>query len=688
MTLHITGATVKAAGEYELDVLAAPYGGPVNGKDLHGEYFDAATKFHEDKWPLPPAVYYHGYDPASNNPSGEPDYIGRATGRTVKADGVWYRVVLDRASKAAQRVWEAAKRGAAVVSSGSITHLTRTEKDGRITHWPIAEISIWESDTGRKQANAYAVALPAFKTLYAQAGIGLPTDIDPPQAALIGAGDAQKSDASADPQSPRGIKMDKELEESIAVTVANAIKADRDAQALKAQEEAAIQARIDAAVKAAQVEMAPSRRLADGGGVADVSAPVSLKFGELRKYANLDAADTSLLIELTTARYNSGRGAPPSDAAYKALAIKLEESQTEDGEHFRYGLKAAGLKANEVMQSTLTGFGDEWVSTAWDTSAWEVIRQPTSIVGKIPTITIPQGAESVTMPLEGADPTWYKVAQTTAINATTLTPDATVPTSQFATGQKIISAAKMGARVLISGELEEDSIVPIISQLRMQLATSAAEMLEHVVIDGDTATGATTNINDIGGTPAATDLFLLLNGFRKSCLVTTTANSRAGGTLTSGDFLATVQLMGSAGLNAWDISKVGFIVDPNVHWAALELADVKSRDVFAAATIESGRLSGLYGYQVNVSAWMHYMSSVRKANTAGKVDRTTPGNNTTGSILAVRWDQWRLAYKRRITIETVRVPRSDHTEVTALLRVGLGQRDTEASAISYGITVS
>ena len=44
------------------------------------------------------------------------------------------------------------------------------------------------------------------------------------------------------------------------------------------------------------------------------------------------------------------------------------------------------------------------------------------------------------------------------------------------------------------------------------------EVLEHVVIDGDTETGATTNINDIGGTPAGTEAFMLFNGFRKSGL--------------------------------------------------------------------------------------------------------------------------------------------------------------------------
>jgi hypothetical protein len=172
--------------------------------------------------------------------------------------------------------------------------------------------------------------------------------------------------------------------------------------------------------------------------------------------------------------------------------------------------------------------------------------------------------------------------------------------------------------------MEEDSFVPWAAQLRQQLETSGAENLEATVIDGDTDASATTNINDIGGTPAATDLFLLFNGFRKSPLITTVANKLdAGGTLTDSQFLAIIKLMGAAGLNALDKSKVAFIVDLNVGWKVLELASVKTKDVFSNATIESGVLTSIWGYPVYTSAFMHFQSAVRKANTAGKVDRTT-----------------------------------------------------------------
>ena len=113
--------------------------------------------------------------------------------------------------------------------------------------------------------------------------------------------------------------------------------------------------------------------------------------------------------------------------------------------------------------------------------------------------------------------------------------------------------------------------------------------------------------------------------------------------------------------------------------------------MFSAPTIENGQLVSLWGRDVITSANMHRANQDAtygfKANIAGKLDLDTAANNTTGAILAVRFDQWMMGYKRMITIETERVPRADATEITAMMRVGLVNRDNEASAISYNLTL-
>lgn len=692
---------------WELDVLGVPFDGPNGGKDVDGEYFSQRTKFHEDKYGLPPAVYYHGFGD-DKKPSSAPEYIGRATKRWADAQGIWYRVALDKASRFAQRVWEAAKRGAARASSGSIAHLARVARDGHIDEWPVAELSIFEVDTGKKPANSYAVALPALKAVYDRAGISLPVDIEQPEPKAEAKGEQQGADAGKATNnnsisSLKGtVKMGDELnitKEDVARLVADAIKADRETQAAEAKAKADEEARIEAAVKAAkaawEAEQAPLRRLPGG-----VQAPYVAKFADIYKYDNLEPVDQAVLIGVLGEAQRTGRSKEGvSEAAMKALIVKLGEAGEDD--NYRAGrnaLKATGFdldaqniaaKANELNQSTLANYGDEWVGVTYSTQLWRRIAEQTPVVGRIPTVQVPQGSESVIIPLESVAPTFYKVAQASAQAANPGAITRTVTTSKMGTARQTLTVDKMGAAVYFTGELEEDSLIPWVSELRASMETEGAAVLEHVVIDGDTATSATTNINDIGGTPAGNEAFLLFNGFRKLALVTNTANARSGGTLDIADFLETVKLMGLAGKNAIDKRAVSFILDLWTHWKSLELAEIKTRDVFVAPTIENGMLTNIYGYDVIATPNMHRANQDAtyglKANTAGKVDLDTAANNTTGSILAVRWDQWRLGYKRRITFETTRVPSADSTEIVALMRVGMINRDNEASAISYNI---
>ena len=117
------------------------------------------------------------------------------------------------------------------------------------------------------------------------------------------------------------------------------------------------------------------------------------------------------------------------------------------------------------------------------------------------------------------------------------------------------------------------------------------------------------------------------------------------------------------------------------------LPEVKTKDVNTAATVENGFVSRVYGVSVLPSWQMHRASAKRMANSAGKIDADTDSNNTLGAILCVRWDQWKQAYKRRMTIETTRIANADSWEIVALARLGLAYREGEASAITYNVGV-
>lgn len=701
---------------WELDVLGVPFGGHNNGRDVDGEYFSPQTKLYLDRYGTVPVVYYHGLDANTGRPSSEPQYIGKTTRYEVKADGVWFRVALDKANDYAARVWAAARQGIAKASSGSIEHLRRVAQDGHITHWPVAELSIFDAVGNRQPANQYAVALPAAKAVYAQAGISLPDDIegvdaDDAEAATEGvqqsvsaaeAGEPTQMEQQTEEATPtEGIEMDeKQINEMVQAQVAAAIKAQQDAAAAAAQQEAAIQERVSAALKAqqathdtelaaAKADAAAGRRLPGGAEAPHVS-----QFNNIAKYDDLDAADLAVLAGVTSAIKSAGKGAGPSEELRRALAVRLTESTGDEDAQYRAAksaMKAAGMpvKSDELNRSTLSSYGDEWIGVTYSTQLWDKIRLQTPVAARIPTVVVPQGSESVIIPLASTSPTFYKMAQAADLAANPGRPTVTVTASRMGTNKQTLTVGKLGAAVNYTGELEEDSLIPWVSELRRDLTSEAAEVLEHIIIDGDTATGATTNINDIGGTPAGSEAFLLFDGFRKLALVTNTGNSRSAGTLAIEDYLETVKLLGLAGKNAADKAAVSILVDMWTHWKSLELAEVKTRDVFAAPTIENGMLTNVYGYNVITTPNMHRANLDAtyglKANTAGKVDLDTAANNTTGSILAVRWDQWRLGYKRRMAFEIQRDAISDSTVIVVTMRVGMINRDNEASAISYNV---
>ena len=189
---------VKAIGDWELDVLAIPF----NSKDSDGQWFDENTDIMHEAFSTPLAVYQHGVKQGAKSLQDKLIVVGKTQAGTLekKSDGWHIRLILDKAVEVTKGMMEAAKRGMLAVSSGSISHLARLEvggkrmmyeknRPGRIAVWPFAEISLWEKGNGNMNpANQFAVALPAMKAIYRDAGLQFPdinvenTDGDLPDA--------------------------------------------------------------------------------------------------------------------------------------------------------------------------------------------------------------------------------------------------------------------------------------------------------------------------------------------------------------------------------------------------------------------------------------------------------------------------------------------------------------------------
>jgi hypothetical protein len=181
---NILQTAVKAVGDWEVEIRAVPY-----GMDSDQQMFDAYTDYMLDTFPSPAILYHHGVNPGKGSLQDKPVVIGKSQNVEQRADGVWIRALLDKGKDFAKRVWEAAQKGTAVASSDSIAHLARLDvagkrimyekgRPGRIAVWPLAGVSLWDSvPENFRPASRNAIALPAMKAIYRDAGLLFP-DID------------------------------------------------------------------------------------------------------------------------------------------------------------------------------------------------------------------------------------------------------------------------------------------------------------------------------------------------------------------------------------------------------------------------------------------------------------------------------------------------------------------------------
>ncbi len=682
----MTTPFIKTAGEWSLDVLGCPFGSNTN-RDAHGEWFSPHTQFHAEQIPLPPVVYYHGFDP-QGQPQGTPEFIGKTVRRWIDEYGVWYRVVLNQSSAFARRVWQAARDGVARASTGTMAHLRRVGRDGHINHWLVSELSLFDAVGQRQPANRYAVAVPVLKAIYQQAGLALPEEVHMEneqqhgeQQISISAADLkrllhQAHQAGSRHASSGQVVSGTEALKGVLAEFASELGAGGQQRPLITTTPADIQQLIASERADWQQHTTARNRLPIGGGEGGFATP--LKFGELRKYDHLSAADQAVLCGILMAPHR-GAGSRPmvSEAALKALSFKLDEDRSEIGAIGRSEMKARGIKAGEIMGSGVTDYGEEWVGVAYSTALWQAIRNGTFVAQKVRHIEIPPGVESMKLPLEGTDPTFYNVAEASTYGSGVVTP--TIGAKGAKSERTTLSLAKLGARTIFTGELSEDSVIPIASQLRLQLAEAGAENLEWVIIDGDTVTSA-DNINSGASIPGTT-VYTVFDGFRKVALGggTATVRSAGGYALAVEDFIKTAQLMGEAGYAALDSEKVGFLIPLSVHWRFMTMAHVMTSDKVANPTIEEGILKRIFGIPVYTSAQMLRAHAGRKTYSDGKMS-SSASLNTLGVVMCVRWDQWTLGWRRRMTLETVRRPESDTTDIVAMMRCGLVHRQTKTAA--------
>ena len=167
-----------------------------------------------------------------------------------------------------------------------------------------------------------------------------------------------------------------------------------------------------------------------------------------------------------------------------------------------------------------------------------------------------------------------------------------------------LHAKKLALRVGFSSELVEDAVVPVLNIYREQAVRAIADAMDSVLLNGDSTTGSSGNINSDNAAPPGTAKYLSLDGLRHLPLVDKSANAV---NMNGAPTLAKMREVRfkMPGKYASRPSDLAWIVDSGSYAALLNISEFLTMDKAGPlATAQTGQIGFVDGIPVYVSAEM------------------------------------------------------------------------------------
>lgn len=312
----------------------------------------------------------------------------------------------------------------------------------------------------------------------------------------------------------------------------------------------------------------------------------------------------------------------------------------------------------KAMDTATTDEGLEWIPTGFSSELIRKVKLALKVAALHGRIAMP--TNPFKLPIDGADATAYLFSESTSDTASKIT--ASTP----GTNNVTFDAVKLACRVLVSTELEEDSVVAILPLLRDKIVQALAEAQENATINGDTA--GTHQDSDV---TLATDVRKAWDGYRKLALAAARVDLS---TLDISGLRALRAAMGKYGVNP---NNLAWIAGISVFNKMLSLSEVLTVDKYGAnATILSGELAKLDGIPVIVSEFIR-----EDLNASGVYDGVT----TTQTVLPLVYRPAFL-YGDRRTI-TLRVSQELYMETDQDVAIATQRLDFQPVQDATGETI-
>lgn len=428
-----------------------------------------------------------------------------------------------------------------------------------------------------------------------------------------------------------------------------------------------------------------------------------ISVGELQKYAHLSGHDMALGVKLALATADPWQKRGLTIGGLVEKGIFTEEylkimahkmvSDVDDwkprdgmGKGDLMAVKSAyPFKANDINATDITGFGLEWVELQYDAQLWERARDSTELFNLMAARgmevkTVPQGRNGLNIKLNTSSGSVYTMPESNDLDATGK-PETVARITQFGTSEVEQPLATHVLAHSITMQLEEDSIINVLSWLPGEMQTTLAESLESAIINGDETTTINSNINLIDGTPATgtqTPLYIAWDGLRHDFIIDNAAagyDRDGNGIIALTDFEETLALFPSSIKNRR--KSMLYVIDEKTESAVRRFPELLTFGVAGQqATVYSGMLPPLFGVDAYMSGFLEL------SDTTGKIS-ATPSNNTHGTLIAVYCPYWVYGRKREVTIEQGRDIYSQTTGFVATVRHLFKSRGAGATAGTF-----
>jgi HK97 family phage major capsid protein len=390
-----------------------------------------------------------------------------------------------------------------------------------------------------------------------------------------------------------------------------------------------------------------------------------------------DRATTLYVVDTLLASNGKGLSHRGREVMAKAAEAALRTQRPVAGDLFtKASTSALRAEAYKAMSSTGSNVGDDWVPTFASAELWNDVHLATEIAGQVRRVEMPTNPYDV--PTATADPTFYFASsENTAVTG-----------GNVATSKATLTAKKIQADVTFSGELTEDSIIPVAPAIRAALVRRAAQTIDDLIIHGDVETGGTGSINTDDGAPAGGSFYLAFDGMRKFCLVTNTGQVKDfSGAFTTANFVATRALLAKYGARSSDLLLVMGQSLQNAIGGVTEYVTLEKYGPQAA--VLSGEIGRIFNIPIFLSEAIPG-ASTDKVDDDGKYTTTAVAtNDTDGWFVLANKSQWITGFRRGVQLESFRDVQKDANILVCSFRMALipSGISTLHTAVGYNVTV-